>query len=172
MNVRMVDLPEITVIGKMGLNTREHPAAPALWAEANSHFGEVAALGKRGEDGNYTGFWGAMSDTGLRFLPWEDGFTRGLYLAGVEAESGAEAPEGWTRWVLPARRWLVAEVEQDRYGEVFTQVIREVIPGLGLRLSGAACDFIEPATGKTELYFPVQAEEERRADPSPRAAEA
>ena len=156
MNVSIIDLPEIAVIGKAGLCTKEHNRAAELWAEANSHFGEVAGLGMKNEDGAYVGFWGAMSDEAMRFLPWEEDFTRGMYLAGVEVSREAAAPEGWTKWILPARKYLVAEVRMDRYGEIFSDVVRRVIPQMRLRLCGAACDFTEPATGKAKLFFPVE----------------
>lgn len=159
MELIRVELPEITVIGREGLCTEEKNIAGELWAQANGHFAEVAALGKKTPDGAYAGFWGAMSDESRSFRPWENGFRRGLYLAGVETEADAEAPEGWTKWVLPARTYLVAEVTPETYGEVFREVIQSMIPARGLRLCGAVCDFTEPSTGKNRLYFPVCGEE-------------
>ena len=156
MDALIIDLPETAVIGIAGLCTKERNIAADLWAQANRRFGEVAALGLKKEDGSFAGFWGAMSDEAMRFLPWEDGFSRGLYLAGVQTAADAEAPEGWTKWILPARRYLVADVTPQRYGEVFSDTIRRVIPAMGLRLSGAVCDFTDPATGQAKLYFPVE----------------
>ena len=84
------------VIGKEG-STLDGPGfIQELWADAKAHFGEVQPLAKTDETGNLAGIWGAMSDLSRSFRPWEDGFTRGLYLAGVECEDDAEAPEGWT----------------------------------------------------------------------------
>ena len=34
-------------------------------------------------DGSYVGFWGAMSDETMSFMPWTDDFSRGLYLAEI-----------------------------------------------------------------------------------------
>lgn len=51
------------------------------------------------ENGNISGIWGAMSDFSRSFQPWED-FSKGLYLAGVECNEDAEAPDGWTKWVI------------------------------------------------------------------------
>ena len=62
MEIKIIDLPMITVIGKEGLCTAEKNIAQQLWQEANSHFNEVAALGMKNSDGTYVGFWGAMSD--------------------------------------------------------------------------------------------------------------
>lgn len=90
--------PAFTVIGIEG-STNDGPGfIQRLWEQANGRFAEVAALAKTGPDGSLCGIWGAMSDMSRRFMPWEDGFTRGLYLAGVECRDGAEPPAGWTRW--------------------------------------------------------------------------
>ena len=62
MEIKIVDLPAITVIGKEGLCTAEKNIVQQLWQEANFHFNEVAALGMKNSDGAYVGFWGAMSD--------------------------------------------------------------------------------------------------------------
>ena len=53
-------------------------------------------MAKKDENGNISGIWGAMSDFSHSFQPWED-FNKGLYLAGVECNDAAEAPEGWTK---------------------------------------------------------------------------
>ena len=153
--MKIFDLPRVAIIGKEGLCTRGQNAAPGLWAEANAHFAEVADLGMKDPDGSYTGFWGAMSDKGRNFLPWEDDFTTGLYLAGVEVPENAQAPEGWAKWVLPARRYLAVEVEPERYADIFAETLRS-LPERHLRLAGAVCDFTDPGTGKSSLFFPVE----------------
>jgi predicted transcriptional regulator YdeE len=152
----IVDLPEITVIGKEGLCTKEKNVVRDLWAQANSGFGDVADLGMKNADGSYTGFWGAMSDETMSFMPWTDDFTRGLYLAGIEVYQDAAVPAGWVRWVLPARKYLVTEVDPDSYQETFRYVISRLIPELGMKLAGAVCDFTEPSTGRNKLFFPVE----------------
>ena len=152
----IVDLPEITVIGKEGLCTKEKNVVRDLWAQANSGFGDVADLGMKDADGSYTGFWGAMSDETMSFMPWTDGFTRGLYLAGIEVYQDAAVPTGWVRWVLPARKYLVTEVDPDSYQETFRYVISRLIPELGMKLAGAVCDFTEPSSGQNKLFFPVE----------------
>ena len=74
--------PAFCVIGKEG-STADGPGfVQRLWAQANAHFDEVAHLAKRDENGVPLGFWGAMTDRSRTFRPWEDGFSRGLYLAG------------------------------------------------------------------------------------------
>ena len=149
--------PEIAIIGKEGLCTEEKNIAQELWQEANSHFDEVAALGMKEPNGAYVGFWGAMSDENRTFQPWTKQFSRGLYLAGIETYADAVAPERWTKWIMPARKYLVVDVEPDRYGEIFNEVINVVIPEQKLMLAGAVCDYIEPLTGKNKMFFPVKA---------------
>lgn len=84
------------VIGKEGSTSDGEGFIQKLWDDANSHFGEVQHLAKKDENGNISGIWGAMSDFSRSFQPWED-FNKGLYLAGVECNDAAEAPEGWTK---------------------------------------------------------------------------
>ncbi len=152
---RIVDLPRIAIIGKEGLCTKEKNTVQDLWQQANSGFGEIADLGMKNADGSYTGFWGAMSDESMAFLPWTDDFSRGLYLAGIEVYEDTPVPEGWVRWVMPARKYLVTDVSPETYGETFRDVINRLIPELGMKLAGAVCDFTEPASGQNQLFFPV-----------------
>jgi len=156
MEIVLVDLPEIAVIGKEGLCTEQQNIVPVLWQEANTHFPEVAELGLKAPDGTYLGFWGAMSDEGKTFQPWTHQFSRGLYLAGIQTEVTAQAPEGWTKWILPARTYLVIDVSPETYGDTFREVIRTVLPERRMKLAGAVCDYTEPSTGKSKLYFPVE----------------
>ena len=156
MKYEMVDLPKIAIIGKEGLCTKEKNVVQELWRQANSNFSEIAELGMKNADGSFVGFWGAMSDETRSFLPWTDGFSRGLYLAGLEVNEDAPVPEGWVKWVLPARKYLVAELTPESYAETFRNVIHCLIPELGLKLAGAACDFTEPASGQNKLFFPVE----------------
>ena len=152
----IVDLPKIAIIGKAGLCTKEKNVVQDLWQQANSNFRDVADLGMKNADGSFVGFWGAMSDETLSFLPWTDDFSRGLYLAGVEVYENTPVPDGWVKWVLPPRKYIVTDVAPENYGEVFRNVINSLIPGLGMKLAGAACDFIGPATGQNKLFFPVE----------------
>ena len=152
----MIDLPKIAIIGKKGLCTKEKNVVQDLWQQANSNFSDIADLGMKNADGSFVGFWGAMSDETMSFLPWTDDFSRGLYLAGIEVYEDTPVPDGWVKWVLPARKYLVTEVNPERYGETFETVINSLIPELGMKLAGAVCDFTEPATGQNKLFFPVE----------------
>ena len=108
MEYKIVNKPAFSVIGRQGSTEDGEGFIARLWQEANENFPEVAALAKRGPEGSFAGFWGLMSDEGMNFMPWEDGFTRGLYLAGVEVEDSAKAQEGWVKWGAPAREYMVA----------------------------------------------------------------
>ena len=140
------------VIGKEG-STQEGPGfVQKLWADANGHFGEVQPLAKTDGNGNLVGIWGAMSDLSRSFRPWEDGFSRGLYLAGVECEDDAEAPEGWTKWIIPGCEYLRAECESENtFSEVLDYMRRNQIP-----LAGAVHDFTCPVSGKNYMLFPIR----------------
>lgn len=156
MNLELVNLPEIAVIGKEGFSTDAENLAPALWQQFDAHFAEVAELGMRERDGSFVGFWGAMSDETMSFQPWTNRFTRGYYLAGIEVYGDAQPPENWTKWVLPPRTYLKAEVDMKRYMETFFHVLEAEIPRRRLKLCGAVCDHTKPATGKHYLLFPVE----------------
>ena len=155
MNYEIIDLPQIAIIGKEGLCTKEKNVVQDLWQQANSNFSEIAELGMKNADGSYVGFWGAMSDEKRFFLPWTEDFSRGLYLAGLEVHEDTPVPAGWVKWVMPARKYLVTEVTPDSYGEIFRSVMNSLVPELGMKLAGAVCDFTEPATGQNKLFFPV-----------------
>ena len=68
----MIDLPKIAIIGKEGLCTKEKNVVQDLWQQANSNFSDIADLGMKNADGSFVGFWGAMSDETMSFMPWTD----------------------------------------------------------------------------------------------------
>ena len=76
----------------------------------NSNFCEIADFGMKNADGSYVGFWGAMSDETISFMPWTDDFSTGFYLAGIEVYENTEVPDGWVKWIMPDRKYLVTEV--------------------------------------------------------------
>ena len=113
MQIERIEKDSFAVIGKEGSTLDDPGFIQALWADANSHFAEVAPLAKRDENSVFVGFWGAMSDFSRSFQTWEEGFSRGLYLAGAECRDDAEAPEGWVKWIIPGFEYLRAECDQD-----------------------------------------------------------
>ena len=146
--------PAFAVIGIEGQN----PAAdggsvvPGLWEQANSRFPEVAPLARTNGDGSLAGVWGAMTDVNRTFQPWEEGFTRGLYLAGVECRDDAQPPQGWTRWDVPGFEYI--RVRNDG-PDVFGRTL-EAMAAQGLSLAGAVQDFTDPASGAGYMCFPIR----------------
>ena len=140
------------VIGKEGSTLDGKNFIQKLWEDANSHFGEIQHLAKKDEYGNIVGIWGAMSDFTHSFKPWEDNFSKCLYLAGVECDDNAEAPEGWTKWVVPSYEFIFAECEDDN---TFVQVINYISQN-DMTLVGAVHDFTCPETGKNFMFFPIR----------------
>ncbi len=140
------------VIGLSGSTDDGEGFVQRLWAEANARFGEVAHLALKDSEGNVAGVWGAMSDMSGGFAPWEDNFTRGLYLAGVECGSDAVPPEGWTKWIIPAFEYLRVKCDGS---DVFSAMLAHLGEN-GLTLAGAVQDFTNPATGESFMLFPVR----------------
>ena len=139
------------VIGKVGSTLDGEGFIQKLWDNANSHFNEVAHLAKKDANGNLVGIWGAMSDMSHSFKPWEDGFRKGLYLTGVECVDHAEAPDGWTKWIIPGYQYIVVENHNGVFEDTIGQMKEEGIP-----LVGAVHDYTDPATGKNYMYFPIR----------------
>lgn len=139
------------VIGKMGSTLDGDGFIQKLWDDANAHFSEVAHLAKRDAKGNIVGIWGAMSDISHSYKPWEDGFSKGLYLAGVECDDNAEVPDGWTKWTIPGFEYIVVENHNGAFEDTLRQMKEE-----GISLVGAVHDYTDPATGKGYMYFPIR----------------
>ena len=151
MNIEKVTKESFTVIGKEGSTFDGEDFIQKLWEDANAHFEQIAHLAKRDEAGNLVGVWGAMSDLTHSFMPWED-FNKGLYLAGAECIDGAQAPEGWVKWVVPGYEYLRVENEG---ADTFAATLR-YIKESDLSLAGAVHDFTSPQTGKSYMYFPIR----------------
>lgn len=123
-----------------------------LWADANAHFSEIQALARKDENGTLTESWGAMSDFSRSFKPWEDDFSRGLYLAGVECGEDAQPPQGWMKWTVPPYTYLCAEVEGEN---TFADVLAYMQEN-NMTLAGAVHDFTCSSSGKNFMYFPIK----------------
>lgn len=150
MKIEKCTKESFTVIGKEGSTNDGEGFIGKLWEEANSHFEEIGHLAKKDENGNI-GIWGAMSDFSRTFQPWED-FSRGLYLAGAECEDGVEAPEGWTRWIIPSYEYIYAECENEN---TFSEVL-QYLKDNNIPLAGAVHDFTCMQTGKNYMFFPIK----------------
>ena len=155
MNFERCTKSAFSVIGKEGSTDDGEGFIDRLWNDANSHFDEVAALAKKDSNGNMLGVWGLMSDFSREFDPWEDNFTKGLYLAGVEVPDDSLAPQGWVKWTVPAFEYLLAAVGDDRIRDFRT--VLDYIKANDMELDGAVHDFISPAeNGKQYMFFPIR----------------
>ena len=144
--------PAFCVIGKEGNTDQGEGFIQRLWEEANGRFDQVAALAKLDENGNLAGVWGAMTDEKRRFLPWEENFSKGLYLAGVECEADAQPPEGWVKWQIPGFEYLQAENKGDNvFADTLTYMQKNNIP-----LVGAVQELTVPTENRHYLLFPVR----------------
>nr|WP_330390647.1 hypothetical protein [Lacrimispora sphenoides] len=92
-----------------------------------------------------------MSDFSRSYNPWYN-FSQGLYLDGVECLNDAEAPHGWTKWVIPGYEYIYVENKSD---DTFTGVIKYLEEN-NISLAGAVNDFNCPETGKNYIFFPVR----------------
>ena len=148
--------PCFAVIGKAGSTDMGEGFVQRLWEDANSHFDEVAHLAKRNPDGSLSGIWGAMTDFSRSFMPWTDGFSRGLYLAGVEVSTDAQPSEGWTKWIVPGFEYIRVRADGEN---VFAETIA-ALESDGIPLAGAVQDFTDPASGIGYMLFPVRRQED------------
>lgn len=151
MELRRIALPAFSVVGMEGSTDEGQDFVKRLWERANARFGEVAPLARADENG-MPRVWGLMSDRSRAFRPWGNGYSDGLYLAGVEVDDGTTAPPGWTKWTSPAYEYAAAPMEDSgSFPEALAQLKAE-----GLTLAGAVYDRIDPGTGTTWMYFPVR----------------
>lgn len=157
MKIELLEKKSFAVIGKLGQGYSDQGSVwiPPLWEAARKSFSEIAALVKYGREGKIAGTWGAMSDIDDSFNRWG---RQGKYLAGCEAADDAAAPDGWTKWIIPSYRYLVAECNNESYGQVFQAVIESYMPEHSYELAGAVHEFYPPEEkeGSLYLYFPVQ----------------
>ncbi len=151
MKIEQCKKESFAVIGKRGSTEDGDNFISELWGDANAHFHQVEHLAKKDKNGNIVGIWGAMSDFSHAYKPWEDNFSKGLYLAGVECEEDAKAPDGWEKWQIPGYEYFYAECDSD---DIFSKMIAH-LNSKGIELAGAALDFTCPTTGKNYIFFPI-----------------
>jgi len=148
---------EFTVIGMMGggLVTDAPVWIPPLWEEANSRFAEISNFAKLDPNGSIAGIWGAMSDTEEKFERWKN---EGKYLAGCEVLDDAQAPNGWTKWVIPSFKYVVVKCNQNTYKETFNHIIEDYLSDHAYTLIGAVQEFYDPKdhNGELSLFFPIE----------------
>jgi len=141
-----------SVIGKEGSTGDGAGFVQRLWAAANGSFPEIQNLAKRDDRGCLVGIWGAMTDFCREFQPWQNQFSEGLYLAGVECREDAVPPEGWTKWDIPGFEYLTVRCETATvFEDMLCYLSQKNIP-----LAGAVQEYTDPATGDNYMYFPIR----------------
>lgn len=153
MDVKRVVKEAFSVIGKEGSTMDGEGFIQRLWEDASGHFEEIAHLARKEKDGSFAGFWGAMTDISRSFQPWEEHFTKGLYLAGAEAEEDAQPPEGWTKWDIPGYEHICVKCEEP---DTFARTL-DYLKEQNLELAGAVHDFNNPReNGQAYMFFPIR----------------
>lgn len=152
MKIKKCTKESFSVIGKEGSTNDGNGFIQNLWKDANDNFKDVKSLAKKDDKGNIVGVWGAMSDFSRSFNPWEDNFTRGLYLAGVEAYDEAKAPKGWVKWKIPAYEYIYVKKEEE---DTFSKVI-EYMKENNIKLVAAVHDYNSPKDGQEYMFFPIR----------------
>lgn len=146
MDITRRTFPARTVIGREGSTEEGEGFVQRLWTEANAHFEEIRSMTVQP-----LVFYGAMSGFSRTFAPWTDGFSRGLYLAGAQVLPDSAAPDGWTRWELPAMECLCTPQHPDAIAQMMAHLKAE-----GLTLAAAIQERTEMADGAELLCFPIR----------------
>lgn len=155
MEIKKCIKESFSVIGKEGSTKDGSDFVGRLWEDANNHFSEIKALAKKDENGNILGIWGLMSDFSRSLMPWEENFTKGLYLAGVEVMNNIEAPENWVKWTVPTFEYLYVRVDKE-YENSFSYVLNYMKTN-DIKLEGAVFDYNCPEeNGQLYLFFPIR----------------
>lgn len=155
MEIKKCIKESFSVIGKEGSTKDGSDFVGRLWEDANNHFSEIKTLAKKDESGNILGVWGLMSDFSRSLMPWEENFTKGLYLAGVEVMNNIEAPENWVKWTVPTFEYLYARVDKG-YENSFSYVLNYMKTN-DIKLEGAVFDYNCPEeNGQLYLFFPIR----------------
>lgn len=151
MEIKRCKKESFVVIGKEGSTADGQGFIQNLWKNATENYSEIEELSKKDAEGTCVGFWGAMSNLERTFQPWEDNFSKGLYLAGAECKDDAVAPDGWTKWVIPGYEYLYVESEGL---DTFPKMIQYLSEN-NIALVGAVHDFTCPKSKKNYMFFPI-----------------
>lgn len=155
--MEIIELEQFAVIGKLG-STKSNNVnfIKELINEANSKFEEIKFFAKD----DVLGEWGLMSSFNNFLAPWDNNFSEGMYLFGVEAKENIaykNVPKGWTIWLVPKNKYARIKIEDfNKYKELFNSMVYFTIPYNGYELSGAAFDYHENKTNSDYIYFPIK----------------
>ena len=147
------------VIGKAGRGSADNPQAwiLPLWDEANANFTEIVSVVRKNENGMPLSVWGAMNDVDEGNKRWGENApgeqAQGKYMAGCEADIDAQAPTGWTKWIIPAQTYMTVKCTMDEYGIVFSKIVNDP----KIQIVGTVHErYPEPGNPSiVELWFPI-----------------
>ena len=143
-------LPAFTAVGIEGSTKEGDGFIAKLWSAANSRFSEISDGVLLNADGQPDGIWGLMSDFSRSFLPWENGFKEGLYLAGAPCRPDYIPPEGFSKWTVPAYEYVYIPAESEKSFSLGLELLKNSRHSL----AGAA---FERYVGKNcYLYYPIK----------------
>lgn len=162
--VRRVNLPAFTVIGKEGKGLAQDGSSwvPPLWEIVNEKIIEVAE--EVATEPASIHLWGLMSDEEVWLAPWNE---VGRYLAGIAVPAATPVPEGWQKWEMPAMSYLVVKTNSENLASMTEEMLAVILPKEQAILSAAIQEHYLPEfeDGEVDLYFPVaysQQTEERK----------
>ena len=140
------------VIGKEIFTWDGDGMIPKLWEIVDQDFASIEPVILKDENGKPLAKWGAMSSKKRDFSMWEENGSVGLYLAGYEAPLDAEAPKGWTKWIVPGFEFKLGKIEGEGY---FYRAFDELTK-MGLPPVAATENWIDQETGDFYFAFPVK----------------
>jgi len=151
MKYEIIEKESFTVLGRLGSTNDGPQFYKLLWRQADQNFIQVREFVKKNNEGQNVGFWGLMSDFSMSFKPWEDNFSKGYYLAGVECVDDCDTPSGWTKWVSPAYKYVKVNNKEANFMEVINFLKENK-----MELVGAVYDFTDPKDGENYMLYPIE----------------
>lgn len=152
MNIERCTKNSFAVIGREGSTLDGKNFIQKLWDSVDFNFNDISDLALKDIDGNIAGRWGLTSDFNHNMKPWEENYTRGLYLAGVECNIDVDTPYGWTKWIVPSYEYIYVEItSKDTFMKTIFYLEENNIP-----LVGGVNKYYSPVTNKEYLFFPIK----------------
>jgi AraC family transcriptional regulator len=147
--LKIVDRPDVTVVGLQIRTTPMSPDIPALWPRFVARIPEIAHTTEARVS------YGVMR-------PVDGGVSQLDYLAGVAVSAPEPIPAGMTSLVLPAGRYAVFSYPLSGLGAGFSEIFERLLPqsdfvqrpGPQFERYGEAFHPDEPES-PVEIYLPV-----------------
>ena len=144
------------VIGKAGQGSADsfEEWTNPLWAALESGLSEIEGIVRKNAEGKPF-IWSALNDNSESNKRWgEPGFdSSGKYMAACEADVDAAAPNGWTKWIIPAQTYMVIEGTPAELESAYAAIVETHGP----KIVGVGHSFF-PEYGNDDLvetYIPI-----------------